>query len=92
MKKKLIALLLVVAMVLSIAPSVSAESASIAVQITPSVTDVDVGDTVEYTVTATGQGISALEFTVAPPPGMTYVEGSAKVAQNLKDVLGWAAA
>ena len=91
MKKKLLALLVVLAMVLSIVPAVYAEGSSMSVRITPSVSTAKVGDTVDYTVYATGEGVTALQFNLSIPEGMTFVSGSGAVPTGLKDYLGWAA-
>ena len=90
MKKKLLALLLVLVMVVAAIP-VSATGAFFDVRITPSKTNVAVGDTVEYTITATGEDIACKEFTLVIPEGMTYVPGSASIPAGLKDTLGWEA-
>ena len=91
MKKKLLALLLVLVMVLSVVPAVSAEGSFMNVQATPSVTTAAVGDTIEYTITATGSDITALEFTLVLPEGLSFVTGSGSVPAGLKGQLGWAA-
>ena len=89
MKKKLLALLVVLAMVLSIVPAVHAEGNSMSVVVTPSVSTAKVGDTVDYTIYATGEGVAGMQFNLIIPEGMTYVPGSAKVPDGLKAMLGW---
>ena len=91
MKKKLLAMLLVLVMVLSMVPTVHAEGEYMTIQATPSVSTASAGDTVEYTITATGSGVSCLEFTLEFPEGMTYVAKSAKVNPDLKEQLEWGA-
>ena len=90
MKKKLLALLVVLAMVLAMVPAVNAQS-SFAVKVTPSVSTANVGDTIEYTVYATGEGVTALQFNLEIPEGMTFVSDSGAVPSGLKSYLGWAA-
>ena len=91
MKKKLLALLVVLAMVLSIVPAVYAEGSTMTVTVTPSVSTANVGDTIEYTVYATGEGVTALQFELRFPEGLEYVANSAVVPSTLKSYLGWAA-
>ena len=90
MKKKLLALLVVLAMVLAMVPAVSAQS-SFSLKVTPSVSNASVGDIVEYTVYATGEGVTALQFNLEIPEGMTFVSDSGAVPSGLKSYLGWAA-
>jgi len=91
MKKKLLALLVVLAMVMAIVPAVHAEGPSFSVKVTPSVSTANVGDTIEYTIYATGEGVTALQFELKFPEGMTFVPGSGAIPEGLKDYLGWAA-
>ena len=67
------------------------ESPFMNVTVEASVTEVQVGDTVDYTVYAHGDGLTALQFQLIVPEGMSYVAGSAAVPDGLKDHLGWAA-
>ena len=90
MKKKLLALLVVLAMVLAMVPAVNAQS-SFFLKVTPSVSTANVGDTIEYTVYATGEGVTALQFNLEIPEGMTFVSDSGAVPSGLKSYLGWAA-
>ena len=91
MKKKLLALLVVLAMVLSIVPAVHAEGSTMAVTVTPSASTANVGDVIDYTVYATGEGVTALQFELRFPAGLEYVAGTAAVPTTLKSYLGWAA-
>ena len=91
MKKKLLALLVVLAMVLSIVPAVYAEGSTMSVTATPSVSTAKVGDIVDYTVYAVGEGVTALQFELRLPEGMSFVPDSGVVPSGLKSYLGWAA-
>ena len=53
--------------------------------------EVQVGDTVDFTVYAYGEGITAMQFNLIIPQGMTYVSGSGAVPANLQNDLGWGA-
>ena len=56
-----------------------------------STAEVQVGQRVDYTIYAHGEGITALQFYLITPRGLTYVEGSAAVPAELKESLAWAA-
>ena len=89
---RLLSILLALSMLLTLLPiGVLAEGAYMNVQVTASATEVRVGDTVEFTVTATGEGITALQFRLRMPEGLRYVANSATVPTGLKSYLGWAA-
>lgn len=53
--------------------------------------EVQVGDQVDYTVYAHGRGITAMQFYLIVPQGMTYVAGSAAVTDGLRESLAWGA-
>ena len=90
---RVVSLLLCLVLTLSILPVYAYEGpARISVSVTPSVSTASVGDTVDFTITASGEDISALEFTLVVPEGLSYVPNSAALPQDLKSVLGWAAA
>ena len=56
-----------------------------------SLEEVQVGDTVDFTVYAFGNGITALQFNLIIPNGMSYVAGSGAVPENLRETMGWGA-
>ncbi len=88
MKKKLLSLLLVLVMVLSMVPAVYAVDSSAELTVTAAQAGAHVGDEVEFSVTATAESVTSLEFTLSIPTGMTYVAGSASVPSGLKSDLG----
>lgn len=90
MKKKLLALFLTCLMLLSALP-VSAAKSGFTVELIPIQQSVAVGDTVYYSVVAEGADLVALQFELELPKGLSYVKGSAAVAEGLKDRLGVAA-
>ena len=93
MYKGLIAMALLLSLMVTVLPmGVWAQSEGLYLQITPSVSNAKVGDVIEYTVTATGSDILALEFKLTFPEGLSYVENSAQVPEGLADRLGWAEA
>lgn len=91
MKRIMISLLLLAAMLCGMMTAQAAE-AEITVQVRASKTEVRVGDTVEYTVLATGSGVVAMQFNLQLPEGLTYVPNSAKTPENLAQKLGVPAA
>lgn len=91
MKRKILTVLMACALLLCAVP-VHAAGAYIDVHAGVSKTEVSVGDTVEYVVTATGNDVVALQFEVVLPEGLTYVPGSAAVPDGLAKKLGVAAA
>lgn len=91
MKKKLFALFLTCLILLSALP-VYAAQASFTVEVQPLQQSAVVGNTVYYAVVAEGKDLVALQFELELPKGLRYVEGSAAVADGLKDKLGVAAA
>ena len=68
-----------------------AEEAFMNITIKASKTEVQVGDTVDYTVYAHGAGVTAMQFNLIMPQGMTYVANSGAVPANLLEELGWGA-
>ena len=93
MYKGLIGMALVLSLMVTFLPmGVWAQSGGFHLQITPSVSNAKVGDVIEYTITATGADIMALEFKLAFPEGLGYVENSAQIPQGLAEDLGWAQA
>ena len=91
MKRILICLLLLTAM-LAASVSVYAAEAEMTVQVCASKTEVQVGDTVEFTVLATGSGVVAMQFNVIMPEGLSYVPGSGRTPEQLAQKLGVPAA
>ncbi len=87
--KGFISVVLMLVVLLSALP-VSASAQGLEIRITPSVTNAAVGDVIEYTVTATGSDILAMEFKLVFPEGLRYVEGSGCIPQGLKELLNWA--
>jgi uncharacterized repeat protein (TIGR01451 family) len=90
--KRIVIMVLMLAAVLTGAIPVWAANAEIAVQVCPSKPEVQVGDTVEYTVVATGSGVVAMQFEVRLPEGLRYVSGSGATPENLAQKLGVPAA
>ena len=90
MKKKLMAAFVVLALLLAL--PVSASAASIHLQVTPSKNQVQVGDTVEYVITATGEDVVAMQFELQFPDGLSYVPNSGATPENLAMKLGVPAA
>lgn len=91
MKRIVISLLLLAAMLTGMM-NVWAAEAEITVQVRTSKTEVQVGDTVEYTVLATGSGVVAMQFEVRLPEGLRYVPNSGATPENLAQKLGVPAA
>ena len=89
MKKKILTAFVILVLLLLTVPAVYAQDASMSIKVTPSVTAAKVGDTVQYTVYATGEGIAGLQFNLSIPEGMTYVAGSAAIPEGLQESLGW---
>lgn len=91
MKRILICLLLLATM-LAGTVSVYAAEAEMTVQVRASKTEVQVGDTVEFTVLATGSGVVAMQFNVIVPEGLSYVPNSGRTPGKLAQKLGVPAA
>lgn len=91
MKRTIICLMLL-ALMLTGTMSVHAAEAEVSVQICASQTEVNVGDTVEFTVLATGSGVVAMQFNLALPEGLSYVPNSGATPENLAQKLGVPAA
>jgi hypothetical protein len=72
--------------------TVYAAAASIDIQVTPSASQINVGDTVEYVVTATGEDVVAMQFELQVPEGMSYIANSGAVPNGLAQKLGVPAA
>ena len=91
MKRILIYFMLLAAMLTGMIRVYAAE-AEMAVQVRASKTEVQVGDTVEYTVLATGNGVVAMQFNVIIPEGLSYVPNSGRTPDKLAQKLGVPAA
>lgn len=91
MKKILICILLLIFMLTCMLPVHGAEEEMV-VEVRASTTDVRVGDTVEYTVLATGKGVVAMQFQLMMPEGLRYVKKSAATPEKLAQKLGVPAA
>lgn len=91
MRRIVIVFMLLVAMLAGMMSAQAAE-AEVTVQVRASKTEVQVGDTVEYTVLATGSGVVAMQFEVRLPEGLRYVPNSGKTPENLALKLGVPAA
>ena len=91
MKRVIICLMLLMAMCAGMM-NVHAAEAEITVEVRASKTEVQVGDTVEFTVLATGSGVVAMQFNVELPEGLRYVPNSGKTPENLAQKLGVPAA
>lgn len=91
MKRILVCLLLLSVMFTGMM-NVQAAEADITVRVRASKTEVSVGDTVEYTVYATGSGVVAMQFEVRFPEGLRYVPNSGATPVNLAQNLGVPAA
>lgn len=91
MKRIVISILLLAAMMAGMM-SVGAAAAEITIQVTASKTEVQVGDQVDFTVLATGNGVVAMQFDLRFPEGLRYVSKSGKTPAKLAQKLGVAAA
>ena len=90
--KRTLSLLVCIALVLSLLPlGVLAAGASMELTVVPSATNVELGSVVTFEVYAKGTGITALQFNLSIPEGMSYIPGSAAVPEGLKEALGWPA-
>lgn len=72
--------------------NVYASAAQMSVRVLATNENVQVGDTVEFTVLATGQDMVALQFEVRLPEGLSYVPDSAATPEGLAQKLGIPAA
>ena len=91
MKKSIVAWLVLLALLMTGFP-VYAAAASIEIQVKPTNSQVNVGDTVEYVVTATGEDVVAMQFEVKFSEGLTYVPNSGATPKDLAKKLGVPAA
>ena len=91
MKKNIVAWLVLLALLMTGLP-VYAAAASIEIQVKPTKSQVNVGDTVEYVVTATGEDVVAMQFEVKSSEGLTYVPNSGATPKDLAKKLGVPAA
>ncbi len=93
MKKKIIALLLTLVMVLGIVPAavLAADPAPKATfTYTPDKTEAKPGDVINYTLTMEWEsGMLSFAFRPVFPEGMTYVAGSGKIAEGARDALSY---
>ena len=90
MKKKLVVLFVLFALLLAL--PVYASAASIDIQVTPSKSRIQVGETVEYVVTATGEDVVAMQFELQFPEGLSYVPNTGATPKGLAQKLGVPAA
>ena len=91
MKKILIVALLLAVMLMGML-NVHAAEAEMKASVLASKTEVQVGDTVEYTVVVSGRGVYALQFEVDVPEGLRYVPSSGATPEGLAQKLGIPAA
>lgn len=92
MKKKIFAVLLSLIMIIGLIPMsmVSAQDTDAVVSIEADKTSVKAGDTVTFSVYVESDvPFTTIEFIVEPPTGLTYVANSGKVADGLKQKLGF---
>ena len=87
--KGLLSIILVLTVLMAALPVSASVQEVFDIRVTPSVTQACVGDVIEYTVTATGNSLLALEFQLAFPEGLRYVAGSAVIPDGVKELLGW---
>jgi uncharacterized repeat protein (TIGR01451 family) len=90
--KRIVISLLLLAAILTGVTSVYAAEAEISVQVVASKTEVRLGETVEYTVLATGSGVVAMQFEIRFPEGLRYVPNSGATPEKLAQKLGVPAA
>lgn len=90
--KRIVVVLLLLAVMLSGMMNVHASEAQITVEVRASKSEVQVGETVEYTVLATGSGVVAMQFELRLPEGLRYVPNSGATPENLAQKLGVPAA
>ena len=91
MKRSIVVWLVVLVMLVTSLP-VYASAASIEILVKPSATQVNVGDTVEYVVTATGEDVVAMQFELRGSEGLSYVPNTGATPKNLAQKLGVPAA
>lgn len=91
MKKQIICLFLLISMLVCVLP-VQAAEAEMEVLVRASESTVQVGDTVEFTVLATGSGVTAMQFQLLLPEGLQYVPNSGATPEKLAQKLGVPAA
>ena len=91
MKRIAICILMVTCM-LTAMMNVPVSAAQMSVWVTASNENVQVGDTVEFTVLATGQDMVALQFEVRLPEGLAYIPNSGATPEGLAQKLGIPAA
>ena len=87
--KGVLSIFLVLTVLITVLPVSASAREYLDIKIIPSATDASVGDVIEYTVTATGDDVLALEFQLVFPSGLRYVENSAAVPEGLSELLGW---
>lgn len=90
--KRILISIMMVAVMLSCMINVHASEAQITVEVRASKSEVQVGETVEYTVLATGSGVVAMQFELRFPEGLRYVPNSGATPENLAQKLGVPAA
>lgn len=90
--KRIVVVLLLLAVMLSGMMNVHASEAQVTVEVRASKSEVQVGETVEYTVLATGSGVVAMQFELRLPEGLRYVPNSGATPENLAQKLGVPAA
>lgn len=90
--KRIVVALLLIAVMLSGMITVHAAEAEVTVEVRASKTEVQIGETVEFTVLATGSGVVAMQFELRCPEGLRYIPNSAATPENLAQKLGVPAA
>ena len=90
--KRILISIMMLAVMLSGMMNVHATEAQIKVELRASKSQVQVGETVEYTVLVTGSGVVAMQFELRCPAGLSYVPNSGATPENLAQKLGVPAA
>ena len=90
--KRILISIIMLAVMLSGMMNVHATEAQIKVELRASKSQVQVGETVEYTVLVTGSGVVAMQFELRCPAGLSYVPNSGATPENLAQKLGVPAA
>lgn len=90
--KRILISIMMLAVMLSGMMNVHATEAQVKVELRASKSQVQVGETVEYTVLVTGSGVVAMQFELRCPAGLSYVPNSGATPENLAQKLGVPAA
>lgn len=90
MKKRILALVLSLALIIGLVPMTVALAASdTTLKVTADKTTAAPGDTINYTVSIGSiEHLMGADFEIVIPQGLVYVEGSGKLADNLVSTLG----